>query len=346
MDDVSCTQPGRLYLLDSGTRSFLATLATHILAGEIDTVFPSTAPTPIDNISATDASLVANPPLVVSAADHDAGQTQPLLGMGAKISWLLRYFNPVNLCWRYYSMLAFRFTAPSWGPKQLALINFEVHPFHPPTPYIVGDLAPSFVIKRLEISGFLSSQGLLSFLAAYQGLSAIYFILAPQTIGCLPTLSKPLAILGLFRAMVTKWVASKVYIEPYPYPSRHLQQSPYPSNKVLPFCWAFICLCIVMLCISPFITHSEFVRISEFYVEFVLRILYQYTGISIFLFHTTLLLHGPHALANRILFFDHWTYKLQTWGFYFLLAGTFFAGLLDFVMLKSTDFLMECVFFS
>lgn len=295
--DTLCQKPSDLLLLESAFRSFFAVFATHILAGEVDTVF--------------------------------AGGS-----FAAKISWLVRYFNPVNLCWRYYSMLAYRFMAKTWGERQLALINFEAYPFRPPIPYIVGETVQDFWIRRLEISGIVSSQGLLSIIAAYQGIMAVQFTISSNALGFLPTISKPLAILGLFRFMVSNWVASKVYVEPYPYPTQEQDGGSvdYASNQIVTFGWAGACLSIVLLSMWPYIGYPEFQSIKKSYLDLSMEILYQYIAISIFLFHIVLLTRGPCAFANRILYFDHWVYKLQTLGFVLLLFGTLGVGILDFVV--------------
>ncbi|KAI5069861.1 hypothetical protein GOP47_0016162 [Adiantum capillus-veneris] len=181
MDNGVCKEPTAFYLLAVALRSFFLVLATHLLAGEVDT------------------SLAGVP-------------------LARRISWWCRYYNPLNLSWRYYSMFAYRFTAHSWGNPQLALINHEEHPLLPPLPYIVGETVHPLCVRRLEMAGLLSSQGILTFSAAYQGALAIQYAISTEGIPYLPNTTVPLAMVGLFRVMGCKWVASKIHVDAYPYP--------------------------------------------------------------------------------------------------------------------------------
>ncbi|KAH7299778.1 hypothetical protein KP509_24G028700 [Ceratopteris richardii] len=176
-----CREPTNFFLLAVGLRSFFLVLATHLLAGEVDTTFGKA----------------------------------PFL---RRIWWWCRYYNPLNLSWRYYSMFAYRFTARSWGIQQLALINHEEHPFMPPLPYVLGETVHPLHVRRLEMAGLLSSQGVLTFCAAYQGVLAIEYAISTEGIPYLPNTTAPLAMAGLFRVMVCKWVASKIQVDAYPYP--------------------------------------------------------------------------------------------------------------------------------
>ncbi|MCO5612311.1 hypothetical protein L7F22_066576 [Adiantum nelumboides] len=181
MDHGVCKAPTPFYLLAVALRSFLLVLATHLLAGEVDT------------------SLAGAP-------------------LARRVSWWFRYYNPLNLSWRYYSMFAYRFTVHSWGTPQLALINHEGHPLLAPLPYIVGETVQPLHVRRLELAGLLSSQGILTFSAAYQGLLAIQYAISTEGIPYLPNTTVPLAMVGLFRVLACKWVASKIHVDPYPYP--------------------------------------------------------------------------------------------------------------------------------
>ncbi|MCO5593258.1 hypothetical protein L7F22_047265 [Adiantum nelumboides] len=181
MNDGVCKEPTPFYLLAVALRSFFLVLATHLLAGEVDT------------------SLAGAP-------------------LARRISWWFRYYNPLNLSWRYYSMFAYRFTAHSWGTPQLALINHEGHPLLAPLPYIVGETVHPLHVRRLELAGLLSSQGILTFSAAYQGILAIQYAISSEGIPYLPNTTVPLAMVGLFRVLACKWVASKIHVDPYPYP--------------------------------------------------------------------------------------------------------------------------------
>eukprot|EP00250_Pteridium_aquilinum_P017091 c23449_g1_i1 orf=220-1875(-) len=176
-----CRQPTNFYLMGVALRSFFLVLATHLLAGEVDTTL--------------------------------AG-----LPLTRRLSWWSRYYNPLNLSWRYYSMFAYRFTARLWGTHQLALINHEEHPLLPPVPYIVGETVRTLHVRRLEMAGLLSSQGILTFSAAYQGALAIQYAISTEGIPYLPNTTVPLAMVGLFRVMASKWVASKIQVDAYPYP--------------------------------------------------------------------------------------------------------------------------------
>ena len=181
-----CQEPSNLYIFMVALRSFFLVLTTHLLAGEVTT------------------SLSPSPP------------SPQIL---TKLSWTLRYFNPLNLSWRYYSILAYRCIAKDWGTKQLAMINYEQHPFDPPLPYIYGEsLVHDLSVPRLEMSGVFSSQGLLTLSCAYQGVLAMQYSISTEGIPYLPNVTVPLAIMGLFRVLVSKWVASKIHVEPYPYP--------------------------------------------------------------------------------------------------------------------------------
>ncbi|KAH7299794.1 hypothetical protein KP509_24G029900 [Ceratopteris richardii] len=115
-------------------------------------------------------------------------------------------------------MFAYRLSARSWGIQQLALINHEEHPFMPPLPYIVGETVHPLHVRRLEMAGLLSSQGVLTFCAVYQGALAIEYAISTEGIPYLPNTTVPLAMLGLSRVMASKWVASKIQVDTYPYP--------------------------------------------------------------------------------------------------------------------------------
>ncbi|KAH7299784.1 hypothetical protein KP509_24G029200 [Ceratopteris richardii] len=128
METGICRKPTNFFLLSVGLSSFFLVLATHLLAGEVDT------------------SLV-NLPF--------------LRRVWWWWWWWCRYYNPLNLSWRYYSMFAYRFTARSWGIQQLALINHEEHPFRPPLPYVLGETVHPLHVGRLEMAGLLSSQSVL-----------------------------------------------------------------------------------------------------------------------------------------------------------------------------------------
>ncbi|KAH7299791.1 hypothetical protein KP509_24G029700 [Ceratopteris richardii] len=181
METGICREPTNFFLRAVGLRSFFLVLATHLLAGEVDTT-------------------LGNVPFL------------------RRIWWWCRYYNPLNLSWRYYSMFAYRFTARSWGIQQLALINHEEHPFMPPLPYILGKTVHPLHVRRLEMAGLLSSQGVLTFSAAYQGALAIEYAISTEGIPYLPNTTAPLAMVGLFRVMACKWVASKIQVDAYPYP--------------------------------------------------------------------------------------------------------------------------------
>jgi hypothetical protein len=62
-----------------------------------------------------------------------------------------------------------------------------------------------------------------------------------------------------------------------------------------------------------------------------MQLFYQYIAVTLLLFHGYLLSMGPPALANRVMVFDHWTYKLQTVGFYLLLTLVLIVSVVDFI---------------
>eukprot|EP00249_Psilotum_nudum_P013135 c24170_g1_i1 orf=266-1192(-) len=298
-----CHQASDLYLLEIALRLFMAIIATHILAGEVDTT----------------------------------------LSQGnflRKVSWLLRYFNPVNLCWRYYSILAYRFLADSWGEKQLAVINFEGYPYRSPIPYFVAEKIEGYRVGRLEMPGLLGSQGLLSMITAYDVMLSTQYVLSTKPSCFLPTITKPLGLFGFLRVLVSKWLTNKLYIQPYPYPPPSDQCIRIDCKfSMLPtYAWLAVVTSFLTLCNWPFLSYSD-IHVRYNYVELSMNLLYAYTAISIFFFHVILLLEGPGRLANRIAYFDHWIYKLQTSGFLLALLVALVTGIVDFI---SQDYYKLC----
>ncbi|KAH7299782.1 hypothetical protein KP509_24G029000 [Ceratopteris richardii] len=88
----------------------------------------------------------------------------------------------------------------------------------PPLPYVLGETVHPLHVRRLEMAGLLSSQGVLTLCAAYQGALAIEYAVSIEGIPYLPNTTAPLAIVGLFRVMACNWVASKIQVNAYPYP--------------------------------------------------------------------------------------------------------------------------------
>ncbi|KAH7299783.1 hypothetical protein KP509_24G029100 [Ceratopteris richardii] len=347
-----------------------------------------------------------------------AGEVDTTLGnvpFLRRIWWWCRYYNPLNLSWRYYSMFAYRFTARSWGMQQLALINHEEHPFMPPLPYILGETVHPLHVRRLEMAGVLSSQGVLTFCAAYQGALAIEYAISTEGIPYLPNTTAPLAMVGLFRVMACKWVASKIQVDAYPYPSNlhavddhpqgagegvsaiacinlassslpssfqptsstldctrvelstwkqanvsssslpetriqdcqmHSQSSSpfirqvehYQSNKIIVAGWIGVLLGLLTMSFLPYKVAAAY-RLPQRLLQFSMETFYQYIALSEFVFHGYLLYQGPRALANRVLFFDHWAFKAQTLGFFLLLMFMLVVALLDFL---KNDFYRSC----
>eukprot|EP00249_Psilotum_nudum_P016831 c26002_g1_i1 orf=638-1543(-) len=292
MPDV-CRPPTNFYLLEVAFRSYFSVFATHILAGEVDTAF-------------CEGSILD------------------------RIWWLLRYFNPVNLSWRYYSILAYRFMTGKLDRKKLALINFDSYPYRAPIPFVVGEKIEDYVVRRLEVSGVFSSQGLLSVIAAYQGYLAIQFTISTSGFGYLPNISKAMAILGLMRVMVSHWIASKIYVEPHSYPSHAEDQIEYKANRYVAGAWFSTLLGLFLLSMRsyiPFPPSSVPTHLIDRSIEFF----YNYICLSGLIFHAVFLSYGATGLANRHLLFDHWLYKLQTVVFILLLVGTTIIGIADFI---------------
>lgn len=290
-----CTSHSDLYLLAAALRSFFLVIGTHLLAGEVDT------------------TLSCEPTL-----------------LPRRLFWLLRYFNPVNLSWRYYSILAYRLAvARNWGETQLALVNYEAHPSKPPVPYIVTEAVHNYHVRRLEPSGFFSSQGLLTVSAGYQGALAVQYTISTAGVAFLPNITMPLAIMGLFRVMVFPWITGKVYVDPYSYPCE-VGETLYKPNKWVASGWLLVLGGLLFLSFWPFFAYPAFDLPQEM-LQFSIQVFYQYATVSEFVFHAALLWQGARAWGNRIVFFDHWLYKLQTLGFMGLLAWTLALGIADFV---------------
>lgn len=305
-----CTSHKDYYLLAAALRSFFLVIGTHLLAGEVDT----------STLSVEAAVL-------------------------PRLFWLVRYFNPLNLSWRYYSIFAYRLAAAqNWGEKQMALINYEAHPCRAPVPYIITEAVESYHVRRLEPSGFFSSQGLLTISAGYQGILAVQYTISTAGVAFLPNITMPLAIIGLFRVLVYPWITSKVYVDPYEYPSpesvhmRDIHVNPYKHNRLVATGWLFVLAFLVFLSLWPFYAYPAF-DLPKQILQFSIQIFYVYATVSEFVFHGALLWHGPRAWANRIIFFDHWIYKVQTIGFMGLLACTLLIGIADFI---EHDYYREC----
>lgn len=302
-----CEKPSRLYLFESAVRSVFSVIATHILAGQVDAIL-------------TDEMLLK------------------------KLWWFSRYFNPLNLAWRYYSILAYRCMNGKLSHKQIALLNFESHPYKPPIPYVSGELMEDYSVRRLEIAGIFSSQGLLSIIAAYQGLLAVQFTLSSSGFGYLPNVTKALAVLGLFRVLVSPWIANRVHVEyPSDYPpplarSGMVMQHEidhFPcfklKNKFLAMAWMMVLLCLVLLSMRSYIPYPPSSTVPSHLIDRSIELFYNYVSLTVFAFHAFLLSHGSRGLANRHLLFDHWLYHLQTAGFLLLLTSTVLIGIFDFV---------------
>ena len=48
----------------------------------------------------------------------------PLFTLWRRLTWLVRYFNPVNLSWRYYSILAWRAGRAATSPSPASFSYF------------------------------------------------------------------------------------------------------------------------------------------------------------------------------------------------------------------------------
>ncbi|KAI5073877.1 hypothetical protein GOP47_0011890 [Adiantum capillus-veneris] len=306
-----CTSHKDYYLLAAAVRSFFLVIATHLLAGEVDT----------------------------STLSEEAAILPRLM-------WLLRYFNPLNLSWRYYSIFAYRIVAGrAWGEKQLAIINYEAHPCRAPVPFIVTEAVNPYHVRRLEPSGFFSSQGLLTISAGYQGILAVQYTISTAGVAFLPNITMPLAIIGLFRVLVYPWITNKVYVDPYPYPcSQAIQMgdmhiNPYKPSRVVAASWFLVLSFLVFLSLWPLFAYPAFDLPKEI-LQFTIQMFYIYLTVSELVFHAALLWQGAGAWANRIVFFDHWVYKVQTAGFMGLLACTFVLGVADFL---EHDYYRECI---
>ncbi|MCO5559194.1 hypothetical protein L7F22_012789 [Adiantum nelumboides] len=311
-----CTSHQDYYLLIGAVRSFFLVVATHLLAGEVDT----------------------------STLSDETGLLPRLL-------WLLRYFNPLNISWRYYSIFAYRITAgrspTTWGEKQLAIINYEAHPCEVPVPFIVTEAVTSYKVRRLEPSGFFSSQGLLTFSAGYQVIIAVMYTMSTAGVAFLPNITMPLAIIGFCRVLVYPWITNKVYVDPYPYPcsqtivrrNMHICPLHRPMSRVVAIIWFLILCSLVFLSLWQLLAYPAF-NLPKQILQFTVQVFYLYVTISELVFHTPLLWQGAGAWANRVVFFDHWIYKVQTAGFMGLLACTFVLGVVDFV---EHDYYRECV---
>ncbi|KAH7433724.1 hypothetical protein KP509_07G083000 [Ceratopteris richardii] len=304
-----CTSRNDFYLLAGAMRSFFTVIATHLLAGEVDT--------------------------------STLSQEAPML---PRLLWLLRYFNPLNLSWRYYSIFAYRLVVGrKWGEKQMAIINFEAHPLRPPKPFVVTEAIDLYHVRRLDPSGFFSSQGLLTISAGYQAILAVQYTIWTAGVAFLPNITMPLAIIGLFRVLVYPWITGKVYVDPYPYLSSQIMESmpvtPHKANKLVASAWFLVVSFLFFLSVWSFFEYPA-VNLPKQKLQLTVQVFYLYTTTSQIISHSFLLWQGTRAWCNRVLFFDHWLYKAQTLVFMSLLACSFILGVSDFI---EHDFYRECM---
>lgn len=309
-----CERPSKLYLFENAFRSFFSVIATHILAGQVDALL----------------------------CDEEEGD---LLHLLKRLWWFARYFNPLNLAWRYYSILAFRCMRGPLSRKQIALINFECYPYGPPIPYVQGEAMPDYSVKRLEISGVFSSQGMLSFIAAYQGFQAVQFTLSGSGFGFLPNITKAMAILGLFRVLVSPWIANKVHVEAKAYtgmpPVAAFAEDDCKVSKALAVGWAMVLVCLAGLSMRSYVPFPPNSTVPTHLIDRSIELLYNYVSVTALAFHGHFLFQRARAVGNRHPLFDHWLYHLQTALFLLLLAATVIVGIVDFVQ---HDFYWNCFY--
>ncbi|KAH7433722.1 hypothetical protein KP509_07G082900 [Ceratopteris richardii] len=223
-----CTSRNDFYLLAGAMRSFFSVIATEMLACEVDT--------------------------------STLSQEAPLL---PRLLWLLRYFNPLNLSWRFYSIFAYRMlVGGKWGEKQMAIINFEAHPLRPPKPFVVTETIDLYHVRRLDPSGFFSIQGLLTISVGYPAILAVQYTIWTAGVAFLPHITMPLAFIGLFRVLVYPWITGKVYVDPYPYLSSQIMESmpvtPHKANKLVASARFFVISFLFSLSIWSFVKYPSF----------------------------------------------------------------------------------------
>ena len=361
--DVCSSSRPNVYLLAGAVKPLFLLLATHLLAGEGDTTLAgSPSPAPPRSSSSAGRSIFS----------REAEAPPPPIH--ARVFWLLRYYNPVNLSWRYYSILAWRASHCNcnrhWGRRHIAIVNHEAHPWDPPMPYVLTDSAlapPNYRVKRLEMAthSFMSPQGVLTLSSASQlGLAALVmsgFAGGRVQLLVLPNLGLPLFVLSLgSRLAAFPWIASKVYVDPYPYPTtsvddHHRRRPAEPDsgrgmrNHCLACAWALLLLGFVAFSVWPWPTPTDPDTDAPTpmgpgspprLLTTAVQILYRYASLSHLTFHLVLLTRGAMGWANRIAFFDHWTYKAQTLVWVALFVTTLLLALRDLV---NRDFYRSCV---
>lgn len=94
--------------------------------------------------------------------------------------------------------------------------------------------------------------------------------------------------------------------------------------------WIGVLVGLLTLSFLPYKVHAAY-QLPHKLLKFSMQLFYQYIAVSESLFHAFLLFQGPRALANRVLFFDHWTFKAQTIGFFCLLTFMLVVAIIDFV---------------
>mgnify|MGYP007117629873 FL=1 len=111
---------------------------------------------------------------------------------------------------------------------------------------------------------------------------------------------------------------------------RNLPYNDYRSNKYVVCAWFMVLLSLVTVSFLPYKVQKAYAYPIKL-LPFSMQLFYQYIAVTELFFHGYLLSKGPRALANRVMFFDHWTFKLQTIGFYLLLVFVLVVSIIDFI---------------
>ena len=111
---------------------------------------------------------------------------------------------------------------------------------------------------------------------------------------------------------------------------RNLPYNDYKSNKYVACAWFIVLLSVLTLSCLPYKVRKAYGHPIKL-ILFSMQFFYQYITVTMLFFHGYLLSKGTQALANRVMFFDHWIFKLQTIGFYLLLAIVLVVSSIDFI---------------